>query len=321
MNRKTRLENAIRKKEVDRVPVSFWYHFEGEDTEGEACVQAHVRHYRETGIDFIKVMCDGLFEYPISYLPEKSSDWNKVRPIGKDHPHIKAQVERVRRICEETKDECCVFYTLFAPFSIVRFVTSDEIVMEHLKENEAGMMSALNAISEDHITLCEALFEETGCSGVYFSVQGGEKNRFSIPEYKRIVSPSDLAVLNCANRYSDLNLLHLCAWAGDPNNLEVWEDYPGPVFNWAVYIEDLSMKAGESRFDEKAIMGGFDNRKTGVLYSGTTEEIKAFTENLVDEVGAIDKTGIIIGADCTLPGDIDKNRIKTVVDTLDGLRK
>jgi uroporphyrinogen decarboxylase len=69
MNKKTRLENAIRQKAVDRVPVSFCYRFEGEDTVGEACVEAHMRHYRETGIDFIKVMCDGLFEYPISYLP------------------------------------------------------------------------------------------------------------------------------------------------------------------------------------------------------------------------------------------------------------
>lgn len=45
------------------------------------------------------------------------------------------------------------------------------------------------------------------------------------------------------------------------------------------------------------MFGGFDNRKNGVLYSGTLDEIKSETIKLINTVG---KKGTILGADCTL---------------------
>lgn len=318
MDRKSRVENAIRQKPIDRIPVGFWFHFAGEEREGEPCVQAHLRHFRESNTDFLKVMSDSFFEYPISYDVQSASEWRKVRPLGKDHPYIRKQVERVKRVCEETHGECCVFYNVFAPFSLIRFAKGDEMVMAHLKENEEGILAALEAISEDNFSLCRALFEETGCSGIYYAVQGGEKYRFTVPEYRRLISPSDRVVLDYANRYSDLNMIHMCAWAGDANNLEVWQDYPAAVFNWAVYIEGLSLQEGIRFFGGKTVMGGFDNRKTGVLYSGSLEEISGFTRGLAGEVG-LKTPGIIFGADCTLSNDIDRSHIRAVGDTLDAM--
>lgn len=49
------------------------------------------------------------------------------------------------------------------------------------------------------------------------------------------------------------------------------------------------------------MFGGFDNRKNGVLYSGTLDEIKSETIKLINTVG---KKGTILGADCTLSNDI-----------------
>lgn len=50
------------------------------------------------------------------------------------------------------------------------------------------------------------------------------------------------------------------------------------------------------------MFGGFDNRKNGVLYSGTLDEIKS-------------EKRYNIGADCTLSNDIDLLHIKCVADT------
>lgn len=40
MDKRTRVLNAMDKLPVDHVPVGFWFHFDGEETKGEECVQA-----------------------------------------------------------------------------------------------------------------------------------------------------------------------------------------------------------------------------------------------------------------------------------------
>lgn len=57
------------------------------------------------------------------------------------------------------------------------------------------------------------------------------------------------------------------------------------------------------------MIGGFDNVKEGLLYSGTRLEIEAYVEKLLAEAG---REGVIIGADCTVPSDIDMERLKWV---------
>ena len=44
MDKRTRVLNAMNKKEVDHVPVGFWFHFGGEEAVGDACVQAHLKY-------------------------------------------------------------------------------------------------------------------------------------------------------------------------------------------------------------------------------------------------------------------------------------
>ena len=152
MDKRTRVRRAMDKLPVDHVPVSFWYHFKGEEMLGEPCAQAHVRYVREADVDFVKIMCDSYFAYPLPEIREPS-DWYKLRPIGRDAPYIKDQVWRAKRIVELTGGECCAFYTLFAPFSTIRFSAPDELVMEHLREDENAVLYALDVIAQDNALL------------------------------------------------------------------------------------------------------------------------------------------------------------------------
>ena len=64
MDRKERTLRALQGLPVDRPPMGFWHHFVGADMEKENFVDSHVRFYRETGEDFIKMMCDGFVALP-----------------------------------------------------------------------------------------------------------------------------------------------------------------------------------------------------------------------------------------------------------------
>ena len=315
MDKRTRLINALNGGEVDRVPVSFWYHFEGEQAQGEACVQAHLDHYRTTGVDYLKIMSDG-YPYRFNGKVERPSDWYHLRPLGKDHPYIVEQVERARRINEALKGECCTFYNIFAPFNSIRESpdSSEAMVAAHIREDEEAVRHGLDVIAEDAATLAELVIREGGCEGIYLALQGAEEDRFpSAVDYRRIVMPSDLKVLVNANRYSDNNIAHLCGWAGRKNRLEAWRDYPAKAFNWAIYIEEMSLQDGAIMFDGKTVIGGFDNRKDSLIVNGSKEAVQAYATALVKSFG---KQGLIVGADCTLPNFIDKQRISWVVEAV-----
>ena len=61
MTKRERLLNAFENKPVDRIPVGFWYHFSPDEDLGQETVEQHLQLYRDTGMDMIKVMCDGYF--------------------------------------------------------------------------------------------------------------------------------------------------------------------------------------------------------------------------------------------------------------------
>ena len=94
--------------------------------------------------------------------------------------------------------------------------------------------------------------------------------------------PATFKVLAGAKEVRDMNIAHLCGWAGDANNLEVWKDYPAKAFNWAIFIENMDLIEGRKFFGGKTVIGGFDNRRGHMLHSsGTREEIKEFTKKTV----------------------------------------
>ncbi len=318
MTKKERVLNAFHNQPVDKVPMGFWYHFSPDDDFGQETVNEHLNWYRAYDLDFIKVMCDGYFNYPNPFIQtvKCADDWFNITPMGENHPWITKQVERAKGVVEGVNGECCVFYNVFNPMSLMRFGTDEELLMSHLRENPMAVCHAFEVIGQDIKTLIRRLITEAGCTGIYYCVQNAEKFRFTVNEYKNLVRPAELDILNYANTLSENNILHCCGWAGDENRYEVWQDYPARAVNWAVYVENMSLSEGKKFFGDCCVLGGFDNRPTGVLYSGTREEVEQETEKLVREAGT---RGVILGADCTLPGDMDFERLKWVRAKLDEL--
>lgn len=315
MDKKTRVLSAFHCKSVDRVPVGFWFHFQEGCCLGEDGIRQHLDYYKAVDADFVKIMCDGYFDYPNEWISkiQKASDWRLLRPLGRNHPFIREQVERCKAINDALNGECCTFYNVFNPMSSMRFGSSEEMLMTHLREDPDAVLQALDVIAEDNAALAELVITEGGCEGIYYCVQNAEEKRFSSEEYRRYVTPGDKKVLDHANRFSKNNILHCCGWAGDPNHMEVWQDYEARVYNWAVFIEGMSLLEGKKFFHDRCVLGGFDNRPQGVLNSGTKEEVEAYTQALLVAVG---KEGIILGGDCTFPRGIDVQRFTWVKDTV-----
>jgi uroporphyrinogen decarboxylase len=324
MTNKERLFKAFRNESTDRVPLGFWFHFLPDprvDSLEDASLteqnyQGH-KHFIETfHPDFVKIMSDGFFGYPgvISDLVKQAEDLLKVAVVAKDHPWVSEQEKLVRRVVALQPDTA-YFYNIFSPSTILRIYVGKEKYLEWLKTAPEKLSAGLDRIAEG-VTLQVHAAIAGGADGIYFSVQNPDIAAISDEEYRKYVSPSDLKVLNVANEISNVNILHICGYEGVKNRLNFWTGYKAAAYNWAVNVEGVSLVQGKKLFGDSAVIGGFANTKDSLIYKGSKEEIQQFVRDLIRDMG---KRGVIIGADCTVPSDIDLSRLMWVREAAEGL--
>ena len=316
---------AFRGEPVDRVPVGFWHHFTNEDEwlvgfGNQAIIEknlaGHQAFLAEVEPDFIKLMSDGYFAYPNERLKKVQSikDLADIEPLGADHPWISEQVELVQKIRAGFTEDLVAIYNIFAPVTYFKWLVGkvaggDDIIADFLAENAVLTKRVLDVIAKDIAALTERIIKEAGADGIYLSVQSIQDARVSAEDYKTFIAPSELAVLEAANAAGGVNILHICGYEGARNDVHLFTDYPAQVINWAVGPEGISLAEGRKLFGGRTVLGGFENGKDGLLYTGSQAAIQDETKRLIAGAG---KEALIIGADCTIPSDIEAERIQWV---------
>ncbi len=324
MSKKQLVIDAFNNKTTERVPVGFWFHFANEDdfSEGlknpaiiETNFNGHLKFFNEFSPDFIKLMSDGFFGYPNEQLQNITSisELKNIQPVGAGHPWIAQQVAHVRRLTEAFGQDIATFYNIFAPATYLKFALGRPVgntrIADFITQDKEALAYVLDVIAQDLATLSQKVIQEGGADGIYLSVQNVQDPRVTPELYREIIAPSEIKVLDAANTASDLNILHICGYKGSRNDLSLYTGYAAKVINWAVVVEGVSLAEGKRLFGGRAVIGGFDNTADGVLYAGSKEAVELETEKLIAGSG---KTGVILGADCTIPGDIALERLNWV---------
>lgn len=313
MTRKERVLAAINKQPVDRVPASFSLHFPEEAREGQRAVEAHLTFLEETGCDILKVMNENLVP-PVGEMrgPE---DWNQVPAHTKADSFIQKQLDLTKGILEAGGEDVFSLATIHGICASTihpiepryGYQRVREILVEHLRENPAPVLSAMDRIAD---VLCELVVESAalGVDGIYYAALGGEHHFFTDEEFHQWIEPYDRRILETARRAGLYNFLHICK---ENLNMDRYKNYGDlvDVVNWGVYETEFPLEAGRQLFPKAAIMGGLANR-SGVLVNGSSEEIGGAVRKVIEEFG---RTGFILGADCTLPTEMDYDRIRAAV--------
>lgn len=313
MDKKTRVLNAMDCKPVDRVPVSFYTHCLSPETAKDNGVPAQLGLLRDFNMDCLCVETDGYMEYPLSKNTGTLLDWTDLKALKKDSHYFLGQLDRARRIAEQA-DDACIFFMLYGPFSTIKHtIGGEEKIMEYYREGKEILTDAMKVIEEDTFYLADGLARTTNITGFFVSLQNAEYERFTAEEYREYLTKWDLNLLNHVNKLSDYNITHMCSWAGSPNNLDLWKDYPYKTVNWSVNIEhNMNLAQARKYFRPgTALMGGFDNTPAGVLYHCGKQEIKEFTKRQLDLAGQV---GTILCADCSVQMNQDPKRARYVVE-------
>ncbi len=320
MGKRKLIFDAFDNKETERVPVGFWFHYEPDKLNIDnpyvlaGNLRGHERFFNEFEPDFVKIMSDGYFIYPNEGIREVNTaeDLKKLHAVD-PVSWIRKQVDLTAKLQKIFNGEVASFYNVFAPATYLKWqLEANGVGFGELLDSEPELVrDALNRIADDIAKLARAVIEEGGADGIYLSLQNIQDSHITKEQYLKYIAPSELKVLEAANSVSEYNILHICGYEGASNDLTVYADYPAKAVNYAAVVEGIPLSEAKELFGGKAIIGGFDNTKNGVLYRGSKEEIEAETRRILDDAGT---RGIILGADCTVPSDIDLSHLNWVRD-------
>ncbi len=324
MNRKELIDKFLNNEEVERVPVSFWHHFVSfhnhynynDEKIFNRVLNEQKKFIDEVKPDFIKIMSDGFFGHPSLCIKniQTISELSEVKAVGESHEWINKQVEYVKEVCEYAGDDVYKYYNIFSPLQYIRlrFEEYDEDFTKFvrlLREDVDVVTRAALEIASDIKILIKRIFAETSIDGIYYSVQAVQDKTINHEFHKKYVESLDLLLLNYINEFTDNILLHICGYAKYTNELNWYKDYPVKAFNWAVFTENISLEEGKKILNDKPVLGGFDNAKGSILYTGSEEELREYIYNILDNAGT---KGVGLGADCTISEDIDKSRLELI---------
>ena len=299
------------KNEPGYTPAAFFLHFDAQHKLGLAAAQKHLEYFRYTDMDFVKIQYEQEYT-PVDFL-KKPGDWSKLTPKGLDF--YEPQLVAVREIVKNTKSEALVIMTLYSPFMWAGHSATLPVLRQHLEDDPQAVKRGLDILTESQMIFVNACIK-AGVDGFYMSTQGSETGQFKDPTiFANYIKPSDLVAMEAVTARCPFNILHVCDYNAPYANYEAVVDYPGQVVNVNPKLASdvLSWDAISGMF-KRPNMGGLDRH--GVLATGTDQQIEAEVRQVLKNKGG----QFILGADCTVPGDIDWKRLKYAINVAHNAR-
>lgn len=325
MTKRERIQAAIARRPVDRVPYAVWCHFPDVDRSTAGLAQAILRFHQRYDSDFLKVtprahyavedwgcvesekvMPDG--HRPCSsHAVNAAGDWKKIKPLDIASSAYGQHLETLVRVGVDKRADAPVLPTVFSPLSLARKLSGDRLNQD-LRERPEAVVEALEAITETllrFVTLC--LDEEAG--GIFYSIQAASRRFHTEEEYERFGEPYDRRILDAATARSKLVIVHC---HGDELMFERLRRLPGHAWNWDDRAAGPALRDGKARV-KGAVIGGVNQWAT--VCEGTAEEVRAEVDDAVTQTDGI---GLIVGPGCVLPPAAPDQNVAALVRALGG---
>jgi len=286
------------------IPAAFFLHFDPSYHRGQAAVDKHVEFFEYTGMDFVKIQYEVTF--PLIREIQKPQDWVKM-PFLRE-TFFEDQWRIAKGLVDAAGKEAMVIMTLYSPLMCAGQVVGRDVLTQHIQEDPEKVKVGMEIITESLMNFVKGCIQR-GIDGFYHSTQGGETFRFEGSHlFETCVKPYDLALMEEINNSCDFNILHICDYHGGYADLSPFLDYPGDVVNCSLNLGSRRLTPKEvSQMFKRPFMGGMDRK--GILVTGSKDEIV----HAINEVIKNSPDDFILGADCTLPGNMDWETIKSAI--------
>lgn len=287
-------------------PAGFFIHFDPAYHRGQAAVEKHLEYFRYTGMDFVKIQYETVFPHRPDI--QKPEDWARMPLYREDF--YQNQLDIVAGLLKSAQKEALVIMTLYSPFMCAGHTAGRDVVKAHIEEDPEQFKKGIEIITESLMLFVKGCIK-LGVDGFYTSTQGGEADNFGrSPLFDACIKPYDLALMAEINRSCIFNILHVCDYHHGYDDLTPFLDYPGHVVNCSLELGTEKLNGRQlSQMFGRPFMGGMERK--GIIAQGSQGDVKQAVEDVLAD--APDR--FILGADCTLPGDVNWDNIKTAIAT------
>ncbi len=230
MNKKERVDAALRGDPVDRVPVSMWGHDFEREWSAQGLAEAMVENFTRYDWDYMKVnprACYHVEDWNVKVRPsgekyrapifedtgvKSSSDWKRLRPLEPDHGALGEQLKALQLINHAIGYDAYFVQTIFCPLGVAKYLAGNraEPVLQTIREDRAAMHAALRVITETFTTFAIACLEY-GANGIFYATNGWASQSMLTPDqYREFGEQYDLEFLDAIKSRAKFNILHNC---------------------------------------------------------------------------------------------------------------
>jgi uroporphyrinogen decarboxylase len=324
VNKKERVDAALRGDPVDRVPASMWGHDFMREWNAQTLAEAMVENFTRYDWDYMKVnprACYHVEGWGVKVRPsgekykapiiedtpiKSASDWKRLRPLEPDQGALGEQLHALELINHSIGYDAYFVQTIFCPLGVAKYLVGNknEPVQQTIREDRAAMHAALRTITETFITYAIACMEE-GASGIFYATNGwASEGLLSVDQYREFGEQYDLEFLDAIKSRSKFNILHNC---GSHIYFDLLEAYPVQAINWAATLEgNPDLSAGKLR-SNKAIMGGISEKTT--LKAGTPDQVRGEVEQALELTGG---RHFLLAPGCSIPPETPVKNLEAI---------
>jgi uroporphyrinogen decarboxylase len=306
MTKVERIERSLAGKEIDRPPVSFWYHFGVQHAPGRRIAEVSLEFLRYYDLDWLKLMNDYFYPMPEGTLEiDAARDLKKVAHFEPRDSQWGEQLEAVKIIARELEGKVCFIDTVFEPWQVLLRNLVGEHLDELVEREPQAVLDALDVITDNIIAYCKESLR-LGSNGIFLSTFGSTEQ---VPRtrYLKFAKPFVMRIFNAIRDSGTMHTAHV-------HDIGIYVDdaldFPVPILSYEDrHPSNPSIPEMRKRFNG-TIMGGLDkNRVTRVT---PAEAIRSAMEGM--RSGG--KTKLLLAPGCSFPTWLDPGTAKALVESV-----
>jgi uroporphyrinogen decarboxylase len=324
LSKPERVAAALRGDDVDRVPVSAWWHDFPREWSAADLADATLEAYKTYDWDFIKVnpratyfgeawgaqyvRADPPNGQPRLVQPGISSP-DGLRAIDRVDVHdgpFGEQLEALGAIAHRLKGEAPFVQTVFSPLaSMSRITGSTKYVQKLVREAPGDLEAALGPVAETLAAYAAACLDR-GADGIFFAtVEWASTDNLSPDDYDRFGRPFDLTVLEAVQDAS-FNVLHVCR---DNTMLARLLDYPVHVLQWGSRSPTNPSLTEIAAMTDKALLGGVDHTET--IRTGSQQDVAIEAH---DAMTGMASRRLLLAPECSIDPNTPPENLRAMVE-------
>lgn len=300
MSKKQRIQAALQGKSMDRLPFMFWHHFRPHGSP-QRMAELTLEFFGGFDLDIYKVMPDIPYPSPRDAV-RSADDWLMFSRLDALEGNLGRMVRVAELLRTSLTDDCPIIVTMFNPLCYAMNAANRSNFREHLERDGVRVHEALAVIAEN-LAEWAAMLIAHGADGIFFASQGAGDNLMTREQYLEFGRPYDLQVLRGAEE-GWLNVLHIHGY--DNLMIDLFYDYPAPVFSWSDRLSKKSLRSVREHAPDKCLMGGIDEK--GAITRGDRSALQQEMEDTLVQTDGGQR--LILANGCSVADDINVEHLK-----------